>query len=164
MNYKNTVCSLHHDRYFAPDYWSKLLTIFSELECVVILGPIETSIFNKLRNSGKEVDSSFLCLPDIRKNHTAINALLSLTWYGAPLRVVFVTRSEVILDLFHDFYDEEECVAAIEPILNRGVEAIGKSRNVWPGEKSARWCFSWDADLAVISVATTTSIPETTPS
>jgi len=78
---------------------------------------------------------------------------MGLAWFGAPCQVVFCSQAEEQLKLLSENYDLE-CSDEASPILLSDAQPwIDKARGILPCNYSYRWCFTPDADFAVVAVS-----------
>ena len=145
--------SLRPERYFARDYWKSISECSQQIDWIVLVDLAYSLRRSPLIRHCRIVGDSVLCPSSVLALKRENSILMGLVWFGAPCQVVFCSQDERQLKLISENYEVESSDEASPILLGDAQPWMDKARGILPCKYSYRWCFTPDADFAVVAVS-----------
>jgi hypothetical protein len=141
--------SLKDGRYFTPGYWQEFIASGDATIEITIASQVTQGLGANLGETIFVNSLPFLKLAcDEWKTEPVVGKLESLTWYGAPGKVVYVSEDLQQIRLLEEYYEWErldEMPGWVDD-LSKDIKLISELHQ----RPHISWCFTWDADFVIL--------------
>lgn len=141
--------ALKEEQSFSPGYWDALMALREDIEEVILVGDACNRVDPSIGEHATFRESKLLKLKNSVLTSKGLRSQLeAMTWYACPGDVVFCSQNDQVISLLENYYEIESSPSqttwGID--LSNQLRAVGE----FIGKPSAFWCFSLDADFALL--------------
>jgi hypothetical protein len=143
------VLALKENAFFMPGFWEQLCANLSLIDHVIFTGAACRLMSPEL---GQLISYQEFKAVIVKASSLEAKALAdrvgTMAWYGFPGEIIFHTKSQQFLQIIEAYYEAESTEESLGHFtgFNRNLQICIQMMDL----SGFYWCFTWDADFALL--------------